>query len=405
MAGPPRRGARAGHGCDRAVPGREDLDRAADRGRLLLRLRVPTRREALRCRLRAHRGADARAREGRRALRAQRAARGRRDRAVPLGGAGLQGRADRGPGARPGRGDRVALPQRPVHRPVPRPARADHQEHQGVQAHQRRGGLLARRRLAPDAHARLRHRLPLGRRPGGAPGAARAGATARPPQAGARARPVHVHRAVAGRAAVEAGRDRDLEPAHGPVAARERRARLPRGAHPHPLGCRAVEALGPLGRVPRQHVLRRRGGPDHGAQAHELPGPHPDLRLRAALLPRPAHPHVRGRAGSPPRAQRHAARAPARAPHHPGRRPHLLHRGADPRGGAALPGLRLLDLRHVRLRAAPGAVHAPGEARGRGGDVGPRRGRAGAGARVRPASTTTSTRATAPSTGPRSTCT
>ncbi len=38
--------------------------------------------------------------------------------------------------------------QRPVHRPLPRPARADHQAHQGVQAHQRRRRLLARRRRA-----------------------------------------------------------------------------------------------------------------------------------------------------------------------------------------------------------------------------------------------------------------
>ena len=47
----------------------------------------------------------------------------------------------------------------------------------------------------------------------------------------------------------------------------------------------------------------------------------------------------------PPRAERHAARAAARPPHHPGRRPHLLHRGADPGRGQPLPGLRLRDLR------------------------------------------------------------
>ena len=35
-------------------------------------------------------------------------------------GPGLQGRADRGPRARPGRRDRVALHERPVHRPLPR---------------------------------------------------------------------------------------------------------------------------------------------------------------------------------------------------------------------------------------------------------------------------------------------
>ena len=46
-------------------PGREDLDRPADRGRLLLRLRVPRGREALRGRLRRDRGEDARAHQGR----------------------------------------------------------------------------------------------------------------------------------------------------------------------------------------------------------------------------------------------------------------------------------------------------------------------------------------------------
>ena len=43
-------------------------------------------------------------------------------------------------------------------------------------------------------------------------------------------------------------------------------------------------------------------------------------------------------------------------------------------GGQPLPGLRLRDLRHVRLRAAAGALHAAGEADRHRGDVGPRRG-------------------------------
>src|SRR5687768_17714309 len=34
----------------------------------------------------------------------------------------------------------------------------------------------------------------------------------------------------------------------------------------------------PLARVPRPHVLHRRGGPPHGPQAHELPGAHPGLQ-------------------------------------------------------------------------------------------------------------------------------
>ena len=58
-------------------PGREDLDRPADRERLLLRLRVPRRRHALRRRLRGDRGEDARAHRRRRAVRRARTSRSR----------------------------------------------------------------------------------------------------------------------------------------------------------------------------------------------------------------------------------------------------------------------------------------------------------------------------------------
>ena len=99
---PPRRRARARHRGDGALSRREDLDRPADRQRLLLRLRLPRRRHAQRRRLRAHRGEDARAHQGRRAVRAQRDVSAQdaiehfRKR-----GPGLQGRADRGPRPRP----------------------------------------------------------------------------------------------------------------------------------------------------------------------------------------------------------------------------------------------------------------------------------------------------------------
>ena len=153
-------------------PGHEDLDRPADRRRLLLRLRVPRGRHGLRGRLRAHRGEDARARQGRRAVRA----RGRHHRR-------RRSSASRGEGQdykveliedlvrEHRRRDRLALHQRPVHRPLPRPARAVDQADQGVQAAVRRGRLLARRLRPPDAHAHLRHRLPLQGGPRGAPAA------------------------------------------------------------------------------------------------------------------------------------------------------------------------------------------------------------------------------------------
>ncbi len=61
------------------------------------------------------------------------------------------------------------------------------------------------------------------------------------------------------------------------------------------------------------------------AQADELPRAHAPLRLAAALLPRAAAALRRGLDAAPRRARRRAARAAARAPHHPGRRAHLLH--------------------------------------------------------------------------------
>ena len=82
-----------------------------------------------------------------------------------------------------------------------------------------------------------------------------------------------------------------------------------------------------------------------GLKPMNCPAHVPDLQARAALLPRPADPLRRAGPRAPPRAERHAARPAARAPHHPGRRPRLLHRGADRGGGAALPRLRLLHLR------------------------------------------------------------
>ena len=171
LAGAPRHRPRAGGGGDGAVPRREDLDRPPDRRRLLLRLRVPRGRQAQRRGLRADRGRDAQARQGRRALHARGRAGGRGAGALPRRGPGLQGGADRGPGPRPGRRDRLPLHQRPLHRPVPGPARPVYQADQGLQADQRGRRLLARGRRPPDAHARVRHRVPVQGRPGGASGA------------------------------------------------------------------------------------------------------------------------------------------------------------------------------------------------------------------------------------------
>ena len=118
----------------------------------------------------------------------------RGDRALPRRGPGLQGRADRGPGPRRGRRDRLALPQRPLRGPLPRSARALDRADRRLQAHLACRRLLARRRDAPDADPRLRHRLLRQEGARAAPRAARAGPRARPPPARARARSLPVPR-------------------------------------------------------------------------------------------------------------------------------------------------------------------------------------------------------------------
>ena len=106
------------------MAGREDLDRAADRRRLLLRHRVPRRARApgpttsrrIEERMREHIAADEpfelRELPAAEAIEHFRGA-----------GPGLQGRADRGPGPRRGRRERDAVPQRPLRGPLPRAAR------------------------------------------------------------------------------------------------------------------------------------------------------------------------------------------------------------------------------------------------------------------------------------------
>ena len=70
------------------------------------------------------------------------------------------------------------------------------------------------------------------------------------------------------------------------------------------------------------------------AEADELPVPRADLPPGPALLSRAAAAHGRVRLLPPLRAVGRAARHHAGARLHPGRRAHLLHRGADRRGNA-----------------------------------------------------------------------
>ena len=225
---------------------------------------------------------------------------------------------------------------------------------------------------------------------------------------GKRARPVHVQRAVA-RLAVLAARTgmRDLERARPTSGATENaEPRLPRGAARRSSTTSSSGSSRATGTVPREHVLHRRRGPPDGPQADELPGAHPDLQGRPPLLPRPADPL--------------SEFGPVHR-YEPSGTLHGLLRVRDfTQDDAHLfctedqveeevqrcLDFGFVDLRHVRLRAAARALDPARQARRQRRDVGPRRG-----ARSRRRSTRrgprlrASTRATAPSTGRRSTST
>ena len=158
--------------------------------------------------------------------------------------------------------------------------------------------------------------------------------------------------------------------------------RLWRGRHAADPRRRAVEDLRALRQLPRCDVLHGSGREAVRGQADELPDPLPDLRHPAALVPRAADPLCRLRPPAPLRAQRRHQRPVPGPLVLPGRRAHLLHRGADRGRGA---GRRRDDpggLHDLRLRGrADRAVHPAGEADRLGRAVGPRRGGAQGGAR------------------------
>ena len=146
-----------------------------------------------------------------------------------------------------------------VRGPVPRPAPADHQADQGVQAALAGRRVLARRLVEADADPHLRHRVlrpgsrwtptwsGSSRRGGATTGGSAASSTSTTPARCRRAAPFWHPRGMV-----------DLERADRAVARAEPRARLPGGAHADPLLGRPVEAVRPLGQVPRRHVLHRR---------------------------------------------------------------------------------------------------------------------------------------------------
>ncbi len=112
----------------------------------------------------------------------------------------------------------------------------------------------------------------------------------------------------------------------------------------------AVAPLGPLGQLQGEHVLRRVGEPPVRAEADELPRRLPRLRLDPPLLPRAAAAPRRVRRRLPQRARGRAPRPAPRPRLHPGRRPRLLHRGADRGRGDRHPRGDRRALRAVRVR-------------------------------------------------------
>ena len=305
-----------------------------------------------------------------------------------------------------GRGDRLALPQRPLRGPLPRPARPLHRADQGGQAELDRRRLLARRREPRDADPDLRHRLLLEEGPRPAPRADRGGEGARPPPPRPPARPLHAAQGGPGDALLARPRHDPAAPDRGRGAQAAAQTRVRRDQDAAPDGRRALAPLRPLGQLPGEHVLHRVEGAPVRDPADELPRRLPRLRLRAPLLPRAAAAHGRVRPGLARRARGRPARPAARARLHPGRRPHLLHAGADRRrGDRHLRGdrraLRALRLRGRPHRALDPAARSRSAARSSGSRPKPR---CATRSRARAASTR-STPATAPSTGPRSTST
>ena len=266
--------------------------------------------------------------------------------------------------------------QRPVHRPLPRPARARRPSGSRRSSCCRVAGAYWR----GDADRQMLTRIygTAFHSPGGprrAPRAPRAGARARPPQARPRARPVPVlatsrpgspfwlpERRCVCNELTELWRDENAARGYSEVET------------PILYDVDAVEAVGPLGRVPRQHVLHRGRGAADGPQADELPGAHPDLQAE-----RRSYRDLPIRYSEPGLVHRHE---PSGTLHGLLRVRHITQDDAHifcteeqiEDEVAALPGLRLRHLRPVRLRAAPRALDAAGEAARHRGDVGPRRG-------------------------------
>ena len=212
--------------------------------------------------------------------------------------------------SRPGRRHRLPLHERPVHRPLPRPARAVDEAHQGVQAPVGRGRVLARRREP-------RSSSPASTAPRSSPRTSSTQHLERLEEARARD-----HRRLGQQLGLFTFSDGRA--GHGVLAA-EGHARVQRASSPlsremgEPRGYTEVKTpqiydaalwktSGHWGKYRENMFLTQAEDRADGGQADELPGPRAPVRPAAVVLPRPARALLRAGPAAPQRAVRRAAR-------------------------------------------------------------------------------------------------
>ena len=320
---------------------------------------------------------------------------------------GLQGRADRGSDPRRRRRDRLAVHQRPVHRPVPRPARPVARSGSRRSSCSRSPAPTGAGIRTADAHARVRDGVLLAQGPRGVPRAPRARARRRPPPARPAAGAVQLLRRR--RPGVAFWLPAGTQVFNSLVAlSREMgaTARLHRGqdarscstarcGRPRGTGTSTEENMFVTESEDRPMALKPMNCPGH-CQLYSM---------QRALLPGPADALLRARAAAPQRAQRHAARAAACAQLRPGRRA----TSSAPRSRSRTRSRACLEFAFatydvfgfdVRLELSTRPEQRIGSD-----ELWDHSEAALSGRSTARGWSTTSTRATAPSTAPRSTCT
>ncbi len=243
---------------------------------------------------------------------------------------------------------------------MPRPACREHRQDRPVQAARHGRRVLARRREATDAPARLRHGVGDAGRARRLRAPSRRGPEAGPPSARRPARPVLVPRCLAGLGVLAPEGAVDLAHPRGLDARAAGAPGLPGSVDADRRVRAAVAPVGPLGPVSGQHVPRRVREPDVQPQADELPGVDVHLSIAPALVSRSSAAVQRVRSTAPERAVRDVEWPDARPPVHPGRRASLRPAGPADRRDRRAPGR---GSRGVRLVRAAAAVHVRDQAR------------------------------------------